>query len=68
MKDPLDKIFMGKIQSKWFNKGRRQVLKEIQFYLKENKYPVNSPIRKMITDKLFALHAISKIKGNIGKK
>lgn len=55
MKDPLDKIFMGKTQSKWFNKGRNQVLRELEFWLKQNKYPLNNPIRKLVKSKLDAL-------------
>ena len=46
--DPLNKIFMGKTQSKWFNKGRKQILKELEFWLKQNKYPSNNPIRKWV--------------------
>jgi len=49
IKDPLDKLFLGKTQSKWSSVGRNQVLKELEHWLKMNKYPKNNPIRKWVS-------------------
>lgn len=54
MKDPLDKIFMGKTKSKWFTRGRKSVLRELEWWLRDNKYPINNPIRKLVKMKLDA--------------
>ncbi len=52
MSDPLDKIFLGKTQTKWFGKGKIQAYNEIITWLNKNKYPSRHFLRMFVEEKV----------------